>query len=567
MRLLLLGRSLLTSGLLTALLVAPASSAQPQDRADLFDRFADSVRFAQNPDGGWGPQTAGGDPDTAKSPQTFALTAWASTTLLDLGADPSWTWPNRGAVLVSLANSTTPNALDWLHRAEPSAPPSSFADAALVAAAYARLGDDVNGRRVADDVVRLQAANGTWGDAAETARVLMGLESSDLADAETPEAERMAAGLERAEAHLVGLAPDERDERGLAWTAVALFARGHEASLAFGDELANRTLPADDEVLAVSAWALAATSHERAADVVLDALATRPLGGVPRLLAIEAMATRHPELLQDERQQLATIALSSGVGGPFRTIAITPASLLADLKRDVENAQNARLLAEQERATLQARESRLSNPSGEFPLPAGFVAATSLVFLAALTVFGLAIGLHRETLGGSRKEIFEYIEAHPGEHLNQIRRDLDVSPGAAMYHLHALEREGWVTSHRDARYKRFYVNGNKVQQLLQGRDYKEKHAALMNETARALVQFVRDHPGVGQKLVSEALGLHPSTVNWHVNRLKEAGVLVDTRVGREVRYNVEDPSGVDKVLKKMRETPSGGAEPPPGGAA
>jgi len=83
--------------------------------------------------------------------------------------------------------------------------------------------------------------------------------------------------------------------------------------------------------------------------------------------------------------------------------------------------------------------------------------------------------------------------------------------------------------------------------MIAGYQYKQKFAALANGTTRDLVQFIQQHPGVTQKEVAIRLNLHASTVNWHANRLKQAGILNPERVGREVRYHVDQ----DVVQKMM----------------
>jgi len=59
-------------------------------------------------------------------------------------------------------------------------------------------------------------------------------------------------------------------------------------------------------------------------------------------------------------------------------------------------------------------------------------------------------------LRGTRKKIYEYIYAHPGSHLREIGRNLDLAVGDLQYHLYALEKAGYVVSNRRGIYKRFY---------------------------------------------------------------------------------------------------------------
>jgi predicted transcriptional regulator len=98
------------------------------------------------------------------------------------------------------------------------------------------------------------------------------------------------------------------------------------------------------------------------------------------------------------------------------------------------------------------------------------------------------------------------------------------------------------------KFKRFYINGNGYRAQLPDTPYKETIGALKNPTARALVQHLLDHPGDGQKEVAEALGMTASTINWHVKRLEEAGLVIKVRDGKHVIYTLKDSDIARKAL-------------------
>jgi len=51
-------------------------------------------------------------------------------------------------------------------------------------------------------------------------------------------------------------------------------------------------------------------------------------------------------------------------------------------------------------------------------------------------------------LSGTRKKIMDYIQEHPGSHLHEIGRNLDLAMGDVQYQLNVLEKTGHVVSKR-----------------------------------------------------------------------------------------------------------------------
>lgn len=72
--------------------------------------------------------------------------------------------------------------------------------------------------------------------------------------------------------------------------------------------------------------------------------------------------------------------------------------------------------------------------------------------------------------GESKKEeVLEFINAHPGTHLREIKRKLNLGMGTIQYHIYALEKEGRIISRRRGLYKRFHVShifGDKQHEIL-----------------------------------------------------------------------------------------------------
>lgn len=138
----------------------------------------------------------------------------------------------------------------------------------------------------------------------------------------------------------------------------------------------------------------------------------------------------------------------------------------------------------------------------------------------------------------SRKSsILEFINAHPGTHLREIKRELDLAMGTAQYHLYNLEKEGRVVSRRRGLQKRFYPS------KLFGEGQRAILDVLSQETERDVLLFLMEHPDSTQKAVTEFLGISPGTVNWHTKRLFDAGLIEVKRDGHFVKYSVRTDRG------------------------
>jgi predicted transcriptional regulator len=132
-----------------------------------------------------------------------------------------------------------------------------------------------------------------------------------------------------------------------------------------------------------------------------------------------------------------------------------------------------------------------------------------------------------------RVQILEFITAHPGTHLREIKRELNLAMGVVQYHLNALEKERKIIPRRRGLYKRFYSTvpfGDEQLEILN---------VLSQETERDILLYLLQKPDATQKEVSEYAEISPASVNWHMRRLAEARLVEARREGSRVRYVVK----------------------------
>lgn len=151
---------------------------------------------------------------------------------------------------------------------------------------------------------------------------------------------------------------------------------------------------------------------------------------------------------------------------------------------------------------------------------------------AQLLLFPLYARLKKEDIleNPLRDDILGVVEQTPGISASELGRRMSCGWGTLVYHLTVLERMSLVSSAREGRHKRFFVQGRI--------NYSDKGAVglLANASARVLLDAVRESPGLIQRDLSRRLGLSAGTIAWHMERLEQGGLIMRAEEGRVVRY-------------------------------
>jgi len=145
----------------------------------------------------------------------------------------------------------------------------------------------------------------------------------------------------------------------------------------------------------------------------------------------------------------------------------------------------------------------------------------------------------------SRRRIFEHISSHPGDHMREVQRALELPMGLLGHHLNYLEKHEMISSRMDRYYKRYYPSrmGAREKTLL---------SALRQERPRAIVLFLALRPERTHREIMEHFGLGPSTLTFYLKDLEAKGVVRRTRSGRESLFSVEMTEDVVRTLITYR---------------
>jgi predicted transcriptional regulator len=136
-----------------------------------------------------------------------------------------------------------------------------------------------------------------------------------------------------------------------------------------------------------------------------------------------------------------------------------------------------------------------------------------------------------------RKQIFEYIQQHPGANFREVARNTGIAAGTVRHHLNVLERSGQVVEHSHGSTVRLFENHGKF-------DHNWSDLVLLREPALGkLHDWLKAHPNSPQKAVLEAMEAENwsrSTTQHRLSRLVDGGVASIRLQGRLKMYTVID---------------------------
>jgi DNA-binding MarR family transcriptional regulator len=151
---------------------------------------------------------------------------------------------------------------------------------------------------------------------------------------------------------------------------------------------------------------------------------------------------------------------------------------------------------------------------------------------------------NHKTAQDNKQRIYSYIKNNPGSHLRRISKELVIAIGDIQYQLKFLEGMGLIKSRRMGLYKTYYsvsILGERSENIL---------AVLQQETLRDIMLHLIENPGATQSEIAHHKGFTAPTINWHMSRLIEMGLVYTCREGRFVKYYVEgDMDDIVSLLK------------------
>ena len=184
---------------------------------------------------------------------------------------------------------------------------------------------------------------------------------------------------------------------------------------------------------------------------------------------------------------------------------------------------------------------------------------TAITADLAPTLAAPAIGLalyNRVQRDGSfenetRRRIFDYVRLRPGQSIAEIATTVGVSHSTASYHLERLMEFNLLASTQDGNKMRFFVNGG-----LFTEEERRVLAALSNSETRRVLATIVANPGSYRAELTSLLKVSSPTVNWHLQRLLGAQLVMEEPRGRN-RYLFADPARLRVAFETLSQKVKG----------
>lgn len=137
-----------------------------------------------------------------------------------------------------------------------------------------------------------------------------------------------------------------------------------------------------------------------------------------------------------------------------------------------------------------------------------------------------------------RREIHQRIESEPGIHHQALVRAMGRGHGAIEHHIRKLTAAGLVSRVQGKGYTCYFPKGRI--------DYRIMAATplLKSPVARSILETVRKSPGIRSAELARALDVAPATIHYHVDRMRNAGLLEGSLAQGAMRLRVADGNAV-----------------------
>jgi len=174
----------------------------------------------------------------------------------------------------------------------------------------------------------------------------------------------------------------------------------------------------------------------------------------------------------------------------------------------------------------------------------------------------------------ARRDIYNTILKHPGLHLSELSRRLNLNKNNLDYHLRHLINKGLITVSIGDKYTTYYVKKIEESRAEMIADLLEKE--LPNETKfrinyflkyltpnredRELVDLIRRKvpnqiltviymkPDLSQRKISKILKKHPTTISFHLKKLVDKGLIEYKENGNENLYRIKDEIALFRLV-------------------
>jgi predicted transcriptional regulator len=145
-----------------------------------------------------------------------------------------------------------------------------------------------------------------------------------------------------------------------------------------------------------------------------------------------------------------------------------------------------------------------------------------------------------------QSKILEHIHIDPGVRYRQLLRLTGLSNGSLSYTLKKLEKSRLIIVNRSSntRVTSYYPENIKTSEL-------HILANFRNHTDKRILQFLIKQGQYTFNDIVKRTEKAPSTISWHLNRLKNARLIISNRShGKHSPYKIRNRSYVTRIISK-----------------
>jgi predicted transcriptional regulator len=148
-----------------------------------------------------------------------------------------------------------------------------------------------------------------------------------------------------------------------------------------------------------------------------------------------------------------------------------------------------------------------------------------------------------------QKDIYSYICENPGIRYRELIRLARTTNGVLSYHLGKLEKSADIRVERQSnnRVTRYFIV-----------DIPKKDSDIIgyfrSKVVRNIVLFVLKNEFCTFNEIVDRIEKAPSTISWHIKRLKEAGIFSSNNGNDRYLYSIADRETVNRILLEYKES-------------
>lgn len=147
-----------------------------------------------------------------------------------------------------------------------------------------------------------------------------------------------------------------------------------------------------------------------------------------------------------------------------------------------------------------------------------------------------------------RKKLIEFITDAPGIRYRELLRLTGLSNGVLSYHLDVLTKNGRIKNKKtNQRVTRYYPNGFSDEES-------DIIAVLRQETSRKIIQFIIENPYCTFNEIVDYCGKVPSTISWHLSKLKESDILEILKRKNTSVYTIKKYDKINEIIEKHKNS-------------